>query len=129
VRVEALAALRRWLARDASHRLELYDPAKKTGLLPELKIEDSPAAAAIDLIFGPTREALEEPETYALLIASLRHPQALVRELAHQNLVALVPAGLQIRYDAFGPERQRDAGYSAWKGLIPDGKLPPKPEK
>ncbi len=124
-RREAALTLRHWLARDGEQFLKLYDKEKKTGLLVDKRFRPDEARTILDLLDGIGEEERKQPETYAALIAYLRHNRLEVRELAFLILGALVPAGQKIPYDPAGTTEQRDRWYEEWKRLIPDGMLPP----
>ena len=60
---------------------------------------------------------------------SARSPLApTIGALAQWHLNRLAPAGKDIPYNPAGTAEERDQAFKAWKKLIPDGQLPPKPK-
>ena len=68
---------------------------------------------------------LKRPATFDSLITSLNHDKPLIRELARAHLYRLVPRGKTIAYDAASTPAVRMRAQTAWRKLIPRGKLPP----
>ena len=65
------------------------------------------------------------PETFAFLIAALRHEKAAVREMAHKYLAYLCPDDAKkINIEPSIDPVRREELFRAWKKLIPDGELP-----
>lgn len=124
LRDNAVGALRHWLGRGPGQDEKLYN-----ALIAQRGLTEIQAKTALQLLHSFDGENLARPETYELLIEYLLHPKLPARELARWHLYRLVPAGRNIPYDANGSEADRQKAYEAWKQLIPDGKLPPKPEK
>jgi hypothetical protein len=131
VRQGAVFVLRRWVSNGPAHGRKLFDPKTKTGWLADKGYSPREAELIVHLLrqtFG--REFTEEKETYAALIAYLRHDRLAVRELALWFLTRLAPALAQIiNYNAAAPPIQREVGYEAWKKALTDGKLPPAAPK
>jgi hypothetical protein len=125
VRQAAIKELRHWASRGEAYPVQLYQALLKR------KFSRGQAAIAMELLFGFSPAQLAQPETYALLIEYLKHRRVAIRELAHRQLVLLVPDGRSIPYDAAGNAKQLDKAYAAWKQRIPDGEVPSerKPEK
>jgi hypothetical protein len=123
VREVAIEALRHWIGRAPGQDAQLAKYLRSKGF------SAGHTTIILQLIhsFGP--DQLEEPATYDLLIADLRHEKLAIRELAAWHLYRLVQAGRDIPYDPTGSAEARDKAYKAWKSLIPDGKLPPEPKK
>jgi hypothetical protein len=124
VRSDAITALRHWLGQANDNDVRLYNFLVK-------KWEYAPAQAEIvvQLLLGFRETDRERPETYETLIEYLRHRKRSIRELARWQLYHWVIAGRDIPYDASASDEDREKAYKAWKKLIPDGKLPPAPEK
>lgn len=123
VRAFAVDTLRHWIGRA---------PGQDSQLAKYLRSKDySPAHTTIvlQLLHSYGADEIDDPLTYDLLIAYLRHDKLPIRELAAWHLYRLVPAGENISYDPAGSAEARDKAYKAWKTLIPEGKLPPEPKK
>jgi hypothetical protein len=116
-RAVAVLALRHWIGSAPGNDLKLYHL-----LIQRLDYRPNWAETVLQLLHSPY--AANDPETYELLIAYLKHGSLAVRELAHWHLTRLVPAGRDIPYDPAGPAAERERGYRAWKRVVPDGQLP-----
>lgn len=118
VREAAANALRYWIDRGQKQEAGLFDA------LVTHKVKPGQAEIVLELLHGIGAEAKARPETYSTLIAYLGSDSQAIRELAHRNLVFLVPAGRDIPFDAAGPAEQRRGAQSAWHKLVPEGKVP-----
>jgi hypothetical protein len=121
VRLAAITTLRHWLGLKAEHDQQLFR-ALDGAYRPRV------AELLMNLLHPSSQRQAREPETYEALIAYLKHEKIAVRELAHLQLVTLVPeGGKKISYDPAGTAQQREHSFQEWKKLIPSGKLPPEP--
>jgi hypothetical protein len=119
-RDRSIVVLRNWVGRGPGQADRLYDY-----LTAERKLSPAQAKTAIHLLFGFDEQEQRDPDTYEVLIQSLKHSKLAVRELARWHLVRLAPEGKSINYDAAAPEQERERAYEQWRGLIPTGQLPP----
>ena len=85
------------------------------------------AEIVMELLHGFSAKDLQTPETYESLISYLQHKNMGIRELAAWRLYALVPQGKDIVYDADSTAEERARAQAAWRKLVPEGKLPPRP--
>lgn len=118
----AIAALRHWIG-DATGR----DRSLHQFLIDQLGYSKAQATTVLQLLHRAF--AADDPDTYEILIAYLRHDKLAVRELAWSNLSRLMPEGVSAPYDPAGSEAERAKGVAAWKALIPSGSLPRRPKK
>jgi hypothetical protein len=122
-RKAAVIALRHWIGDDAGRDRLLYQY-----LIDRLGSSKAQAATILQLLHNAL--AAEEPDTYELLIAYLRHERLAIRELAWWHLSRLVPEDILIPYDPASSAAERAKASAAWKELIPSGSLPArKPKK
>lgn len=117
-------AFRHWLGRGPGQDRKLYD-----FFLGKRDMTANQAQATIQLLHGFSDEDLAHPEAYELLIEYLRHDRQGIRQLAIWHLQRLVPAGKDIAYNPIGSKEEIQRGYKAWKELVPDGQMPPKPKE
>ncbi|GIW78643.1 MAG: hypothetical protein KatS3mg105_0450 [Gemmatales bacterium] len=117
---DAVRAVRHWLGRAPGQDLRLY-----RHLTTAEKFKPSHAETIVQLAHSFAAEDIRQPATYELLTAYLRHDVTAIRVLAYWHLYRLVPKGRDIKYDPLGDKETIEAGYKAWKKLIPDGQLPP----
>ena len=122
MRIEAYVSLRHWLGRRSTHSKLLGE------MLLEKRYTPTQADTILHLLHGFNADDLAKPETYAALIYYLDHNKLAIRQLAHVHLFGLVRDGKKIRYDPAGDSEQRQRAIEEWKKLIPDGKVPPKPQ-
>ena len=119
VRLEAVNALRHWMALEKGNAEKLH-----TALLRKFQ---STGAIVNDLLYTYSIEQLNDPSTWELLIAYLKHPNLAVRELADDQLTLLLPElHAQVPYDPAASAEQRNVAVAMWKRLIPPGHLPPQ---
>jgi hypothetical protein len=125
VRDAAVVALRDWLGQAAGHPAALYKALTARRYTP------AKAETVLHLLHSFSPEDRERPETYDTLIEYLRHGDLRVRQLAYWQLVHMVPQGKRLRpaYNAGGTPQELARGQAAWRRLIPQGQLPPPPEK
>ena len=98
-----------------------------TFLVEQRKLSPGQAEIIMQLLHNPFDA--DQPETYETLINYLRAKQPAIGELARWHLYRLAPAGKDIPYNPAGTAEERDQAFKAWKKLVPDGQLPPKPKK
>lgn len=128
MRDEAISTLRHWIGRNDGQEARLYDPKTSGGLLVEgKKYSPAEAAAIMSLLHTLSNEQLQSPDTWAYLIENLKHDKLAIRELSYYHLRRLVPQ--KIAYNPADPPERREMAYKEWKKLIPDGKLPPPPQR
>ena len=121
-RETAVEALRAWIGRGPGSDMKLY-----TFLVEQRRFSAGQAEIVMQLLHNPFDP--DEPETYETLINYLRAKQPAIGELARRHLYRLAPAGKDIPYNPAGTAEERDQAFKAWKKLVPDGQLPPKPKK
>ncbi len=122
-RDHAVIVLRHWLGREPGQLKKL-----QTSLVESKKLTEVQARNLIHLLVGFNGEERADPDTYAVLLTYLDHPNQAVRTLANWHLIRLAPAGKVIAFDAGAPEEQRQQAVKRWHALIPDGQLPPVPK-
>lgn len=116
--------LRHWIGRGPGQDQVLYKR------LIELRhYKPAEAGTVLHFLHTPADEEMTRPETYEMLIDYLTSDRLAVRGLAFWHLYRLAPAGRNIPYDPLAPKEDRAKARAEWKKLIPDGKLPPQPEK
>jgi hypothetical protein len=122
VRYSAGFALRHWLHRGPEQEAKLEAAIKQ-------KYQGSVQRKQILWLLKPLSEVdRAKPETYQLLIDLLASNNLPTRELAIQQLGAIVPhLAKEIPFDPAGGTEQRERAYKLWKAKVPDGKLPPPP--
>lgn len=123
LRDHTILVLRSWIGRGSGQIEKLEDALRQA------KYSPVQTKTLVRLLVGFSAEERRDPATYELLINYLKHSRLPMRELAHWHLVRLAPAGRNIPYDAAAPAADRQRAYAAWRTLIPEGKLPPPPEK
>jgi len=122
VRLASMTAIRNWISRGGDNQQRLF-------LALERKYSSATAEIILHLLNGFSQAQLQTPEVYANLIGYLKHPDLPVRELAHHQLLLLVPEGKAIAYDPAGARGQRNLAVEEWKKLIPTGSIPAKNKK
>ncbi|HEV2947183.1 MAG TPA: hypothetical protein VGX70_07390 [Gemmataceae bacterium] len=122
VRLASMTAIRNWISRGADNQQRLF-------LALEKKYSSATGEVILHLWNGFSEAQLQTPEVYASLIGYLKHPDLPVRELAHHQLILVVPEGKAITYDPAGARGQRDLAVEEWKKLIPSGSIPAKNKK
>jgi hypothetical protein len=124
VRQMAILVLRHWIGRAPGQATKLFNERlqlKKTNVVR--------AKNRLHLLYGFTEQEQKEAGTYEMLLTYLQHEEIPIREVAHWHLVRLVPQGKKIPYDAAAPPEQRARAVAQWRALIPEGRLPPPPDK
>jgi hypothetical protein len=128
VRGTAAFALKHWL-----HRERGQDQKLAAALL--AKYQDQKLAEPVFwLLHSFSEQDRAKPETYQLLLEYLNHEQLPVRELAFEKLTQLAPQAAkevakEAPYDPAGTPEQRAKAYQSWKNKIPEGQVPPAPER
>ncbi len=128
----AIFTLRRWLARDASQGLKLYDPKNKTGLLQvDREYKESEADTVFLLLHDFNEEDRAKPETYDLLATCLLSEKVAIAELARWHLYRLSSTlGVKLsaldKFNAALPRPEREAAAREVRDKINEGKLPPR---
>jgi hypothetical protein len=118
----AVRALRHWIGRGPGQDQVLYKR------LTDLRhYRPAEAATVLHFLHTPDDDEMSRPETYEMLIDHLNSERLAIRGLAFWHLYRLVPAGRKIVYNPMAPKEERERAQEAWKQLIPEGKLPPKP--
>jgi hypothetical protein len=121
-RKAAVVALRHWIGDAPGNDPKLYQ-----FLVDRQDYSRAQASTVLQLLHSPF--AAEEPDSYEILIAYMRHEKLAVRELAWWHLSRLVPADLRAPYDPAAPDAERTKAQAAWKALIPSGTVPMRPKK
>lgn len=111
VRDVAIVALRHHIGEFPGRDVALFNL-----LVGSLNYPEAAADAVLQLLHSPFDP--DQPETYAALLAYLRHPRPAVRELARWHLERYLPDGKKIAFDATADEAARDKAIAAWKKLI-----------
>jgi hypothetical protein len=122
VRLASMTAIHNWISRGADNQQRLF-------LALEKKYSSATGEVILHLLNGFSEAQLQTPEVYASLIGYLKHSDLPVRELAHHQLLLLVPEGKAIAYDPAGARGQRNLAVEEWKKLIPSGSIPAKNKK
>lgn len=121
-RRSGVIALRHWIGDEPGRDQLLYQYLIEQGSYAKAQ-----AATILQLLHSAL--ASEEPETYELLIAYLRHEKLAIRELAWWHLARLVPEDIRVPYDPAASPAERAKAAAAWKELIPSGSLPARKGK
>jgi hypothetical protein len=127
VRVYAIEGLKQWLGLAAAHDRLLLQM-----LVNQKQYTQRQAETVLQLLHGYTEQDAADPALRATLVDYLNHDRLPIRQLAHWQLVQLVPEGQRIRYDAAADPAQREAGQEQWRRLAREGKpgnKPPEPRK
>ncbi len=111
VRDVAIVALRHHIGEMPGRDVALYQV-----LTGSLNYPEATAEAYLQLLHNPFDP--EQAETYATLLAYLRHPRTAIRELARWHLERRLPEGKKLGFDATADEASRDRAIQAWKKLI-----------
>jgi hypothetical protein len=122
VRELAIEALRHYIGRGPGQDQRIY-----LVLTDQRKYTPAQATIFVQLLHSFGELDLSQPETYATLIAYVKHARPAIRELAKWHLTRLVPGGNQIKYDPAGPIAEQEKAYQEWKRLVPDDKVPQGP--
>jgi hypothetical protein len=121
VRENAIEALRQYIGRGPGQDQRVYRVLNE-----QRKYRPGEASIFVQLLHSFGELELAQPETYATLIAYVKHSKPAIRALAKWQLTRLVPGGDQIKYDTAGPMDQQEKAYQEWKKLVPDDKVPQK---
>jgi hypothetical protein len=123
VRLVAVETFRHWLESRAGNDKVL----RKALLKKDYTTEETDTI--MEMLDTYSARELKRPATFARLIDRLRDDRPAIRQLAHWHLVFLVPEGQRIKYDPLGSTEQQKRAYTAWKKLVPEGKLPRPPKR
>jgi hypothetical protein len=129
VRTVAIFVLRNWMSRSADPGKEANAQALELYAALEKKYGPIVAETVMELLHSYSQKETEDPATWDTLIEYLNSPKLPIRELASWQLRSMLPYLLPKipPYNLGLGSAQSDNAYKAWKGLIPDGKLPPPP--
>lgn len=72
----------------------------------------------LQLLHGFTPQDWANPATRGLTADFLMHERTAIRQLAHSILIAQVPEGKSIAYDAGAEPRKRERGADEWRMLV-----------
>jgi hypothetical protein len=117
VRVAAINGLKSWIGRNVENDQRLLAVLEK-------KYSATTAQVVLHLLHGFSPMQSENPETFTTLIGYLKHDDLAIRQLAYQELLAMVPEGGSINYDPVGGRALRERAILEWKKLVPDGIVP-----
>jgi hypothetical protein len=110
-REAAILALRHWIGEGPER-----DPQLQALLRATLTLTEAQADTILQLLHSPFSP--EQPETFTVLLAYLKHDRLAVRELARWQLERLLPRGRIAPFNAAAPAVERDKAIQAWKELI-----------
>jgi uncharacterized protein (TIGR03000 family) len=116
-------ALRHWIGRGPGQDLKLYNRMIDTG-----KYTRAQAATVLNLLHSFGEDDLAHPETYEALIRYMEDDNLAIRGLAYWHLSRLAPAGKKFGFNPLAPKDERERAVKQWRELIPEGKMPPKPD-
>lgn len=116
-------ALRHWIGRGPGQDLKLYQ-----GLIDSKRYTPAQAATVLNLLHSFGEDDLAHPETYEALLKYMENDNLAIRGLAYWHLSRLVPAGKKFGFNPMAPKEEREKALKEWHNLIPEGKMPPKPE-
>jgi uncharacterized protein (TIGR03000 family) len=116
-------ALRHWIGRGPGQDLKLYQR-----LIDSKRYTPAQAATVMNLLHSFGEEDLAHPETYEALLKYMENDNLAIRGLAYWQLSRLVPAGKKFGFNPLAPKEEREKALKEWHDLIPEGKMPPKPE-
>jgi uncharacterized protein (TIGR03000 family) len=116
-------ALRHWIGRGPGQDLKLYNRMIATG-----RYTPAQAATVLNLLHSFGEEDLAQPETYQALLKYMENDNVAIRGLAYWHLYRLVPVGKKFNFNPLAPKEEREQALKEWHELIPEGKMPPKPE-
>jgi hypothetical protein len=118
-----ILALRHWIGRGPGQDQRLYQGFIEVGKFPPIEAE-----TVLQLLHNFGDAEIARPELYETLIQYLNHDKLAIRGLAYWHLKRLVPAGKKFGYDPYESKEARAAAIKKWKELIPEGKMPPRPD-
>lgn len=122
VRDLSILVLRHWLGRSSTQIPKLLVSLTKDNRFTKIQ-----ARTILHLLLGFTEHERTDPATFQFLISLLEHNHIAIRELGRWHLARLAPAGNNIPFDAGASPAERQRGVAAWRALIPEGQLPPRP--
>jgi hypothetical protein len=120
VRVYAIEGLRHWLGLAPVH-----DQVLRGMLVNQKQYSQQQAEMVIQLLHGFTDRDAADPVLRGTLVEYLNNDRLPIRQLAHWQLVQMVPDGQKIRFDPAGDSAQREAGQEQWRRLV--SRAPAKP--
>jgi hypothetical protein len=111
VRRAAIETLRLWNASAVGNDYRLFDQLKTT-----YSEQDASLLMSLLHTYSPQQES--DPNFGDVMVRYLVHKKVAIRELAHDYLLRLYPAGAQINYSATAPEPVLQQGAKLWYGLM-----------
>jgi hypothetical protein len=123
IRFTAIDELRHLLA------LNSQNDEKLATLLKQKNYSDVQAQIALQLLHDFSREEWSDPATRATVVSYLTNEKLAIRQLAHTRLMALIPDGQRIRYDAAASGDQRSRGAREWQKITGAGVPKPKSDQ
>ena len=121
VRLEAIRALRQYMARGSAQEAALYDALLAKHNRSEEGRER--VEGVLRLLHGFTDDESKQRNTYDVLIGLLDSSDLAVRELAIDNLVELAGKPTSVSYS---PDQRNENAINAWRRLWDEKRLPPK---
>jgi hypothetical protein len=115
IRVAAIDELRHLLSQNSQNDEKLVT------LFKQKNYSEANAQIALQLLHDFSPEELSDPATRMTMVNYLTNDKLAIRQLAHTRLLALVPEGQRIRYDAAGSVEQRGRGAREWQRLVAAG--------
>jgi len=123
LRWEAIEALVGWVAHHPRNDYILLESLQPT-------YNKLDAENFVSLLHRFSFQALQEPNTYELLLSYLENRKTALKELAHWHLCQpqMAPQGRAFGFNAALSAEQNKAAIGLWKKLIPPGSVPPQPK-
>jgi hypothetical protein len=119
VRQAAIATVKVWIAQGRDHEAKLLEVLKT-------KYSAVESQNIVEMLHYYTLQQTRQRDLYDFLIRRLNDRKIVIRELAAMHLYLYGgPVGGKIRYQADGPELQRQEAQRAWERLVEAGQLPP----
>jgi hypothetical protein len=118
-----IIALRAWIGRGPGQDQKLYK-----ALVEQYKYPAKEAGIVLQLLHGFSENDLAQPDTYEILLDYLESDRLSIRGLAIWHLGRLVPAGKKFGFNPTASKEDRERAAKEWRKLIPEGKLPTKPQ-
>src|SRR5262249_21792794 len=75
------------------------------------------AETVLQLLHGYTEQDAADRALRATLVDYLNHERLPIRELAHWQLMQIMPEGQRIPYDAAAEPGRREGAQEQWRGL------------
>ncbi len=108
VRVTAIRAMQNWITLSRDNEYKLFEQLKTRFSKPG--DPDKTAEKVMELLHG-----FGNPD---LLVDYLNNPSLVIRQIAHMNLIGILPKGLNIPYDPSMEPAQRVGAQQAWRDLL-----------